>query len=200
MIVFDLQCENGQHKFEGWFKSQHDYEAQLARSMIACPICGDPSVKKAVMAPNIGLKSNQKAAVNIGAAKNSLAADAGMAKAAVSQDIASNWTENEKTNQGSGQAVNAPDLGKVEQLLTVLQQPEYKDFISKISEAQNKLLAKSEWVGDKFCDEARAIYYGDKEHRPIYGKAAEKDVAELVDEGIDVAPLLYPVIPDNIKN
>ncbi|WP_206241011.1 DUF1178 family protein [Novosphingobium terrae] len=61
MIVYDLQCEEGGHKFEGWFGSSGDFDGQQARGLIACPDCGSARVSKALMAPNLGRKGNQKA-------------------------------------------------------------------------------------------------------------------------------------------
>jgi hypothetical protein len=53
VIVFDLKC--GQtHVFEAWFGSTADYEDQLARKLIQCPLCGDGTIGKAVMAPRLG--------------------------------------------------------------------------------------------------------------------------------------------------
>lgn len=60
MIVFDLRCAQG-HVFEAWFGSSTDYEAQKARSLVVCPICGDSGVEKAVMAPNVSAKGNSRA-------------------------------------------------------------------------------------------------------------------------------------------
>lgn len=59
MIVFDLKCSGG-HVFEAWFGSSADYEAQRGKALIACPVCGDASVEKAVMAPNVAAKGNQR--------------------------------------------------------------------------------------------------------------------------------------------
>ena len=47
----------------------------------------------------------------------------------------------------------------------------------------------SENVGRKFPEEARKIHYGESEERPIYGEASLEEAADLVEEGIDVAPL-----------
>lgn len=60
MIVFDLRCGSG-HVFEAWFGSSSAYEAQRAGGLVACPMCGDSDVAKAVMAPNIGAKGNARA-------------------------------------------------------------------------------------------------------------------------------------------
>lgn len=46
-----------------------------------------------------------------------------------------------------------------------------------------------DYVGDKFADEARAIHYGEKPERGIYGQASAKEAKDLVDEGVGVAPL-----------
>lgn len=47
----------------------------------------------------------------------------------------------------------------------------------------------AENVGKKFPEEARKIHYGESEERPIYGEATIADAKELIEEGIDVAPL-----------
>ncbi|WP_448663801.1 DUF1178 family protein [Sphingomonas sp. CJ20] len=59
MIVFDLKCSAG-HVFEAWFGSSAAYEEQRERGLVGCPLCGDGKVMKAVMAPNVGAKGNQR--------------------------------------------------------------------------------------------------------------------------------------------
>lgn len=59
-----------------------------------------------------------------------------------------------------------------------------------------------DYVGDKFTDEARAIHYGEKPERGIYGEATSKQAAELADEGVGIAPLpdiLTPKTKDEIN-
>ena len=46
-----------------------------------------------------------------------------------------------------------------------------------------------DYVGDGFADEARAIHEGRSEDRGIYGEASPKQVRELVEDGVRVAPL-----------
>ena len=55
-----------------------------------------------------------------------------------------------------------------------------------------------DYVGDKFADEARAIHYGEKEEREIYGETSFDDAVELIEEGINVEPL--PGINPKLKN
>ena len=59
MIVFDLKCGNA-HVFEAWFGSSADYEQQRERGLVRCPVCDDQNIGKAVMAPAVSSKSNQR--------------------------------------------------------------------------------------------------------------------------------------------
>ena len=59
MIVFDLRCSPAGHVFEAWFGSSPDYESQLQRGLVSCPLCGSERIEKAVMAPRVGAKGNQ---------------------------------------------------------------------------------------------------------------------------------------------
>ena len=47
----------------------------------------------------------------------------------------------------------------------------------------------AEYVGEKFPEEARKIHYGETDERHIYGEASLTEARELVEEGVDVAPL-----------
>lgn len=59
MILFELRCENDHH-FEGWFKDNASFDAQQAAGAIACPVCGDARVAKAIMAPRINKAHGQQ--------------------------------------------------------------------------------------------------------------------------------------------
>lgn len=58
---------------------------------------------------------------------------------------------------------------------------------------------KCDYVGDKFADEARAIHYGEKEERAIYGKATIEEATDLHDEGVSIAPLPDVLTPKAAK-
>ncbi|HWU26624.1 MAG TPA: DUF1178 family protein [Rhizomicrobium sp.] len=47
----------------------------------------------------------------------------------------------------------------------------------------------AEYVGERFPEEARKIHHGETEERHIYGEASPAEARELIEEGIDVAPL-----------
>ena len=134
MIVFDLRCGAG-HVFEGWFGSGADYEAQRAKGLVSCPICGAAEVEKAPMAPRLAAGTNAE--------------------------------------EPSPQAMKA--------------------MLAEMAGLQKKLLEKSDTVGDRFPDEARAIHLGEAEARAIHGRATRQDAADLIEDGIPVSPLLFPV-------
>ena len=52
MIVFDLGCENN-HRFEGWFASNEDFERQIGDRLVTCPLCGSANVLRVPHAPRI---------------------------------------------------------------------------------------------------------------------------------------------------
>ena len=62
MKVLDLQCSQ-QHSFEGWFGSEGDFQDQLGRGLVECPLCGDVAVSKMLSAPrlNLGAAQNESA-------------------------------------------------------------------------------------------------------------------------------------------
>ena len=64
---------------------------------------------------------------------------------------------------------------------------------------RNEIEEKCDYVGDKFADEARAIHYGEKDERPIYGEASSKEAAELREEGVAIAPLPGAITPKPAK-
>jgi hypothetical protein len=53
MILFRLKCASD-HEFEGWFRDNDAFDRQQASGDLTCPVCGDKSVEKALMAPRLG--------------------------------------------------------------------------------------------------------------------------------------------------
>lgn len=53
--VFDLQCAGG-HAFEGWFSSEGDYQDQLDRGLLTCPLCSATDVARVPSAPRLNLR------------------------------------------------------------------------------------------------------------------------------------------------
>jgi len=59
LITFSLTCESA-HEFEGWFRSNDDFQAQKKRRLVSCPICGSHEVEKALMAPAVSTSRKQE--------------------------------------------------------------------------------------------------------------------------------------------
>jgi len=47
----------------------------------------------------------------------------------------------------------------------------------------------ADYVGPKFSEEARKIHYGETEARHIYGESTVREAQELIEEGIEIAPM-----------
>jgi len=78
---------------------------------------------------------------------------------------------------------------------TPLMMAQERELRAKLKELRDHIVKNADNVGERFPNEARAMHYGDKEHRPIYGEASPDEAKALVDEGIEVSPL--PVLPDD---
>jgi hypothetical protein len=161
-IVFDLECRSAQHRFEGWFKSSDDYARQQERGLVACPHCGSADVGKAVQAPRLARKGNQRSEAP--------------AKAASSQ---------------LEPAPPAPAAPLPPQAIEVLQ---------KLAVMQAEALKSSRFVGDSFAEDARAMHYGEREAESIHGRASVEQAKELIEEGIALTPLPFPVTPPEQAN
>lgn len=144
MIVFDLKCAS-EHVFEACFASSAAYEEQRATAMIACPLCGDCQVTKAVMASNIAAKGNR-----------------------------------------AGRGLSVPAL------------PD--DLAAKLAAMQGELLKDSAWVGSDFPDRVRAMHLGEEPQAIVHGESTIAEAKALIDEGIAVMPLPFPVVPPNARN
>lgn len=60
---------------------------------------------------------------------------------------------------------------------------------------RDEIASQCDDVGEKFADEARAMHYGEKDKRGIYGQASLKEAAELHEEGITALPLPDAIAP-----
>ena len=58
--------------------------------------------------------------------------------------------------------------------------------------AMREVLTQTEDVGERFAEEARRMHYGEVAERGIRGQATREQTEALLDEGIEVMPLLLP--------
>ena len=70
--------------------------------------------------------------------------------------------------------------------------PNAKEMMVMLSKLREEVEKNSDYVGDKFPEEARKIHYGESEERGIRGQATREETQELLEEGISVLPLPLP--------
>ena len=175
MIVFDLECRERGHRFEGWFASSDDFARQQDTGLLACPQCGSTEVRKAPMAPNLGRKGNQ-----IDTASAASPQPVSGANAVQANRIADHVPTGNVTNG------NLP--------------PEAVQMMITLARMQEEALKTSRWVGDRFAEQSRAMHYGETETESIHGQATLAEAKELLEEGIELAPLPFPVVPPEQAN
>ncbi|WP_275271658.1 DUF1178 family protein [Limnobacter sp. P1] len=56
IIIYDLECEYS-HRFEGWFRSNEDFDDQREQKLLTCPECGTSAIRKVPSKINIGNKA-----------------------------------------------------------------------------------------------------------------------------------------------
>lgn len=78
--------------------------------------------------------------------------------------------------------------------------PEAAEVLHKLAELQAEALKSSTWVGEAFAEQSRAIHYGEREPGAIHGRATADEARELIDEGVTITPLLFPLAaPDELN-
>jgi hypothetical protein len=171
MKVLDLQCQHA-HSFEGWFGSEDDFQSQLVRGLVECPLCGDATITKKLSAPRLNLSGSREVAV----AHQATDSVAGRALS---------------TEAGNSESSNGPakDQTKDPVMQAMLQDPQFQAAYLHMA---RKIMANTEDVGNQFAEEARKIHYGEAKERGIRGQASHDERMELLEEGIDVMPLPLP--------
>ena len=65
-------------------------------------------------------------------------------------------------------------------------------FGAEWMEMARRMLANTDDVGAHFADEARKMHYGETEERAIRGRTTPDEARALLDEGIEILPLVLP--------
>lgn len=78
--------------------------------------------------------------------------------------------------------------------------PEAVRLMQALATMQAEALKSSRWVGDSFAEDARAMHYGERDHEAIHGEATPDEARALLEEGIEIAPLPFPVAPPGKAN
>ena len=61
-------------------------------------------------------------------------------------------------------------------------------------EMSRRIVANTQDVGERFAEEARRMHYGETEERAIRGKTTLDEARALVDEGIEILPIVLPQV------
>lgn len=64
-----------------------------------------------------------------------------------------------------------------------------RQYMKAVKKVREHVEQNFDYVGDKFADEARRIHYGETDDRNIYGEATPEEARDLMEEGVDVAPI-----------
>ena len=135
MKVLDLHCRS-EHVFEGWFASEEDFQSQLGRGLVQCPLCGDEQIQKRLSAPRLNLRASASDRAPVPTAEPSpapqLPSDASQAAAwlqrmrqavAQSEDVGERFTE-EARKMHWGEADPRPIRGQanIDQTLQLLEE------------------------------------------------------------------------------
>ena len=72
--------------------------------------------------------------------------------------------------------------------------PKQEKIAQLLRELRKTVEENSEYVGEKFAEEARKIHYEETEKRGIYGETTADDAKALIEEGIEIHPL--PTLPE----
>ncbi len=75
-----------------------------------------------------------------------------------------------------------------------------KAMMAKLASMQKKMLEGSDYVCERFADEARAIHLGEVDARAIHGKASRAESDSLIEDGVPVSPLPFPIIEPGEDN
>lgn len=98
-------------------------------------------------------------------------------------------------------AIMAPAIGKSADPAPVPpaqnSQPDHHKIRQFMAGYRKFIEANAEYVGTKFPEEARKIHYGETEERHIYGESSLREARELVEEGIEIAPV--PPDPEDLN-
>ncbi|OBY26084.1 DUF1178 family protein [Leisingera sp. JC1] len=161
MIQYSLKCADG-HAFDSWFQSAAAFDKLAAGGMVSCAVCGGTKVTKAIMAPRV--RPGRKAVSGVGEPEPQAVPAAAPAPAPAPAPAA------------SGPGMLSRPSGEVEKAL---------------AELRKKVEENSDYVGDSFVREARAMHLGEAPERAIHGEARLEDARELIEEGVPVMPLPF---------
>ena len=92
------------------------------------------------------------------------------------------------------------DVAKAPMAPSVPRRSSGGNLLRRMAEAQAEMLSKSRWVGSDFAETARAMHEGEQTPELVHGQATRDEAQSLIEDGIPVAPLPFPVVPPGQVN
>jgi hypothetical protein len=169
MKVLDLKCAH-QHVFEGWFASEDDFQSQLARGLVECPLCADANISKQLSAPRLNLGAVEPKTLPSPTSPGASAAGGQGAPSSTALVPA----------QAATADVSPQDLQALQDM--------QGDWLKMV----RQVVANTEDVGSHFAEVARQMHYGETDERSIRGQTSREEAVALLEEGISVLPLPMP--------
>ncbi|GGK40465.1 DUF1178 family protein [Salinarimonas ramus] len=173
MIRYALACSSG-HSFESWFPSSDAYEEQVVRGLVTCPVCGTAHVEKRIMAPSVARTDRAT-------------------PRATDADETATPAPSPAPGPAPAAAASVPVPAPPPEAMALLGEAQ-REMREALRRFRAHIESTAENVGRNFPDEARRIHAGDAPERVIMGEANREEVAELLEEGVPIAPL--PILPD----
>ena len=149
------------HKFESWFQNADAFDALKAAGHVVCPDCGSTTVEKTLMAPKVRPART----------------------AAAKPDMPQPTPTPLPAQAAPTQPTTAPHVAPPPDV--------QEEIAAEIAKLRAKVEAESDYVGEDFAKEARAMHLGDAPERAIYGETKLEDAKELIEDGVPVMPLPF---------
>jgi hypothetical protein len=73
---------------------------------------------------------------------------------------------------------------------------EAADAARMAGEIRQHIASTHDYVGEKFAEEARSMFYGEAEHRPVWGEVTPDVAKDLIEEGVPAMPIPKAFAPD----
>jgi hypothetical protein len=110
-------------------------------------------------------------------------------KALMAPNVAKPKKPAAKRRSGEAQRENVREPAPDTQRLAV-----HRELAVAVRKLRAEIEANSEYVGPRFCEEARKIHHEEAPARGIHGEATTEEAKALREEGIEFFPL--PVLPE----
>ncbi len=89
----------------------------------------------------------------------------------------------------------AVSTGRKKEKIALAMNEQQRAAMAQLKALSEKIRENSDYVGDKFAEEARKIHFGESDARGIYGEATLDEAKSLAEDGVEFMPI--PVFPED---